>query len=178
MDKDCPVSEPAESIRTTNHHTLVAHSAYEPAMATALEVASEAAVAGDIPVGAVVLWFTGHGEPEVLASAANARERTNDPTAHAEVLALRAAADRLGRWRLNDCVLVVTLEPCPMCAGAAWAARIGGVVFGAVNDDAGATGSLYHLGQDPRLNHEFPTLGGVRSQDCERLLTDFFGSRR
>ncbi|MEZ5237851.1 MAG: nucleoside deaminase [Microthrixaceae bacterium] len=94
------------------------------------------------------------------------------------MLALRSAAAHLGRWRLDDCVLVVTLEPCPMCAGAAWAARAAGVVFGAVNFDAGATGSLYHLGQDPRLNHEFPTLGGVRAQECSELLEEFFSRRR
>lgn len=131
-----------------------------------------------MPIGATVLHMGAHPDPAVLAAAGNERERTGDPTAHAEMLALRSAAERLGRWRLSDCVLVVTLEPCPMCAGAAWAARIGGVVFGAVNTDAGATGSLYHLGQDPRLNHEFPTLAGVRGDECAGLLRSFFANRR
>lgn len=178
MGKDGSVNRPARRIPSTNGHTLAPHPAYQRAMAVALEAAAETARAGDIPVGAVVLHMVDGEEPDLLASAANARERSGDPTAHAEILALRAAAEHLGRWRLDDCVLVVTLEPCPMCAGAAWAARLGGVVFGAVNSDAGATGSLYHLGQDPRLNHEFPTLGGVRAQDCAGLLNDFFASRR
>lgn len=147
-------------------------------MAQALDSARSSAAGGDVPIGAAVLHMPAKTDPTVLAVAGNARERTSDPTAHAEMLALRSAAARLGRWRLVDCVLVVTLEPCPMCAGAAWAARIGGVVFGAVNTDAGATGSLYHLGQDPRLNHEFPTLGGVRGDECAALLDSFFAARR
>lgn len=165
-------------VPNTRGHTLGVHPVFAEAMAQALEAARSAAEGGDVPIGAAVLHMPVGGEITTLAVAGNERERRGDPTAHAEVLALREAARKLGRWRLEDCVLVVTLEPCPMCAGAAWAARIGGVVFGSVNTDAGATGSLYHLGQDPRLNHEFPTLGGVRSEECAELLNDFFADRR
>jgi tRNA(adenine34) deaminase len=114
----------------------------------------------------------------VVASRHNERERTGDPTAHAEVLALRDAAARLGRWRLDDCTMVVTLEPCPMCAGALVNARIGRVVVGARNLDAGACGSLYGIGADPRLNHEFPLTIDVRAEECGALLTSFFAGRR
>jgi tRNA(adenine34) deaminase len=146
-------------------------------MGLALDGAREAAAAGDVPIGAVAVQV-GDGGPRVVATRHNERETTGDPTAHAEVLALRDAAATLGRWRLDDCVLVVTLEPCPMCAGALWASRIGGVVFGAENTDAGALGTLYHLGQDPRLNHEFPVRARVRGDECAALLRDFFTDRR
>ena len=114
----------------------------------------------------------------IVARRHNEREATGDPTAHAEVLALRDAATALGRWRLDDAVLVVTLEPCPMCAGAAWAARIGRLVWGAPNPDAGSVGSLYNLGSDPRLNHEYPATGGIRSEESADLLTAFFARHR
>lgn len=146
-------------------------------MRAALEQADAAAAQGEVPIGAVVVH---HGDTgaEVIAARHNERERTGDPTAHAEVLALRDAAARLGRWRLDDCTMVVTLEPCPMCAGALWAARIGAVVFGAENTDAGALGTLYHLGQDPRLNHEFPVRTRVLGDEAARRLQDFFAARR
>lgn len=164
---------------TTNGHTFVADPRFDATMGHALASAMQAADAHEVPVGAAVIRVTDHDDGfEVLALRGNERERTGDPTAHAEVLALREAAAGLGRWRLDDCLLVVTLEPCPMCAGAAWASRIGGVVFGATNDEAGSTGTLYHLGQDPRLNHEFPTLGGVRAAECAALLQEFFEQRR
>jgi tRNA(adenine34) deaminase len=115
---------------------------------------------------------------QVVARRHNERELTGDPTAHAEVLALRDAAAAVGSWRLTDCTLVVTLEPCPMCAGAAWASRIGRVVFGTPDLRAGATGSLYHLGSDPRLNHEYDTVAGVRAAECADLLVRFFATRR
>lgn len=143
-------------------------------MGVALDEAAAAAVHGDVPVGAVVIGPDG----EVIARRHNERERTGDPTAHAEVLAIRDAAAALGRWRLSDCTLVVTLEPCPMCAGAAWAARLGAVVSGADDPKAGALGSLYHLGSDPRLNHEIPTTVGVRAAESSALLGDFFAARR
>jgi tRNA(adenine34) deaminase len=146
-------------------------------MALALEQASLAAASGDVPIGCVVVRLDGD-RAEVVATRHNEREAAADPTAHAEVLALRDAAAALGRWRLDDCVAVVTLEPCPMCAGALWAARIGGVVSGAVNWDAGALGTLYHLGQDPRLNHEFPVRAGVRAEESAELLRAFFADRR
>jgi len=146
-------------------------------MDLALEEARAAAAAGDVPIGAVVVR-SGPDGPPVVAARHNEREASGDPTAHAEVLALRDAAASLGRWRLDDCLMVVTLEPCPMCAGALWAARVGGVVFGAENTDAGALGTLYHLGQDPRLNHEFPVRGRVRADEAGELLRKFFADRR
>ncbi len=147
-------------------------------MELALDQARRAAELGDIPIGAVVVRRGEDGAAQVVAARHNERELHHDPTAHAEVLALRDAAAALGRWRLDDCVLVVTLEPCPMCAGAAWAARIGGVVFAAESMDAGSLGSLYHLGQDPRLNHEFPVRGRVAADRAAELLRDFFDRRR
>jgi len=143
-------------------------------MGLALDEARRAIEQDDVPIGALVIGPDG----EVLASRHNEREATGDPTAHAEVLALRDAAVARGSWRLTDCTLVVTLEPCPMCAGAAWASRIDRVVFGAADLKAGAVGSLYHLGSDPRLNHEFTTVGGIRSAECADLLTAFFATRR
>jgi tRNA(adenine34) deaminase len=142
-------------------------------MAIALEEAIRAGDHGDVPVGAVVA-----ASGEVVARRHNERELTGDPTAHAEILALRDAAAALGSWRLDGASLVVTLEPCPMCAGAAMASRIGRVVFGAYDPKAGATGSLYNLLADPRLNHECPVVGGVRAAEAGRLLTEFFAGRR
>ena len=142
-------------------------------MEVALAEASEGAEAGEVPVGAVVAV----GD-RIVARRHNERESLIDPTAHAELLALRDAAAEVGSWRLAGATLVVTLEPCPMCAGAAWAARLDRVVWGAPNPDAGALGSLYHLGADPRLNHEFEVGHGVRSEECASLLADFFAERR
>ena len=144
-------------------------------MGLALDEARHATGHGDVPIGAVVARVaTG----EVLARRHNERELTHDPTAHAEVLALRDAAAALGGWRLDGCALVVTLEPCPMCAGAAWAARLDTIVFGAADPKAGAAGSLYNLAADPRLNHEVAVVDGVRAAECGALLTDFFAARR
>jgi tRNA(adenine34) deaminase len=143
------------------------------AMALAVEEARAALAHGDVPVGAVVL-VDGH----VVARRHNERESTDDPTAHAEVLALRDAANHLGRWRLDDATVVVTLEPCPMCAGAMVNARVARVVFGAADPKWGSCGSLYNLGADPRLNHEFDVTPGIRPDDCAALLTDFFTDRR
>ena len=142
-------------------------------MEVALAEASEGAEAGEVPVGAVVAV----GD-RIVARRHNERESLIDPTAHAELLALRDAAAEMGSWRLAGATLVVTLEPCPMCAGAAWAARLDRVVWGAPNPDAGALGSLYHLGADPRLNHEFELGHGVRAEECASLLADFFAERR
>jgi tRNA(adenine34) deaminase len=143
-------------------------------MAIALDEARLAAAHDDVPVGAVVL--DQHGD--LLARRHNEREATGDPTAHAEILALRDAAAALGTWRLTECTLVVTLEPCPMCAGAVVAGRVGRVVFGAADPKAGATGSLYNLCADPRLNHEAPVRHGVRAAEAGELLTAFFSERR
>jgi tRNA(adenine34) deaminase len=142
-------------------------------MGLALAEAHAALDHGDVPVGAVIVV-----DGQVIARGHNQRESTNDPTAHAELLALRDAALALGRWRLDDATLAVTLEPCPMCAGALVNARIGRVLFGASDPKWGACGSLYNLGADPRLNHEFPIEAGVRADECAALLTTFFTARR
>jgi len=143
------------------------------AMGLALAEAGLAAAHHDVPVGALAMVGT-----EVLSSRHNERERTGDPTAHAEMLALRDAAGALGTWRLDQVTVVVTLEPCPMCAGALVAARVGRLVFGAADPKAGACGSLYNLCCDPRLNHEVPVRAGVRAGECAALLTEFFAARR
>jgi tRNA(adenine34) deaminase len=142
-------------------------------MALALSEARLAAQDGEVPVGAVALVGG-----IVVAARHNERERTGDPTAHAEILALRDAATSAGGWRLSDLTLVVTLEPCPMCAGALVAARVGRVVFGATDPRAGACGTLYNLCADPRLNHEVDVTGGVAAAACRDLLASFFAARR
>jgi len=145
----------------------------EAAMELALAEAAVALGHDDVPVGAVVLR---DGVP--IAHRHNERERLQDPTAHAEVLVLRDAAAALGTWRLEDCTLVVTLEPCVMCAGAAQSARIGRLVYGAADLKAGAAASLYNVFADPRLNHNPPVTHGVRAAECAALLTEFFAGRR
>jgi tRNA(adenine34) deaminase len=145
----------------------------DAAMAMALAEASVAAEHGDVPVGAVVIV-----DGKVIAARHNERERNNDPTAHAELLALRDAAEARAGWRLVDATLVVTLEPCPMCAGAAVAARIKRLVFGAPDPKAGACGSLYNLCADPRLNHEVEVTAGVQREKVAELLSTFFASQR
>ncbi|MFE9566987.1 tRNA adenosine(34) deaminase TadA [Streptomyces sp. NPDC006692] len=142
-------------------------------MRSALAGAAEAESAGDVPVGAVVLAADG----SFLASGHNEREATGDPTAHAEVLAIRRAADRTGQWRLTGCTLVVTLEPCVMCAGAIVQSRIDRVVYGARDEKAGAAGSLWDLVRDRRLNHRPEVVGGVLEEECSAQLTAFFRRR-
>ena len=142
-------------------------------MAAALEQARLAASIGEVPVGAVVVI-----DGEIVAARHNEREATVDPTAHAEVLALRDAAAAVGDWRLEGASLVVTLEPCPMCAGAALAARVSRVVFGAYDPKAGAAATLYNLLVDPRFNHNAEVIGGVREDECGALLTEFFSAHR
>lgn len=144
-------------------------------MARALERAAEAARAGEAPIGALI-YETNSGR--ILAEARNTREADADPTAHAEVLAIRAAAATLGDWRLNDCTLVVTLEPCCMCAGAIVNARVGRVVYGADDPKAGAAGSLFRLTEDPRLNHRVRPIRGVLASESAALLREFFRARR
>ena len=144
-------------------------------MGVALDEARAALAHDDVPVGAVVVDLT---TGVVVASRHNERELTGDPTAHAETLALRDAARKVGSWRLDGHALVVTLEPCPMCAGAVWAARLPLVVFGAADPKAGASGSLYNLAADPRLNHETRVVGGVRAAESSALLQAFFTARR
>ncbi|MEV0586579.1 tRNA adenosine(34) deaminase TadA [Nonomuraea sp. NPDC050310] len=143
-------------------------------MRLALAQARLASERGEVPVGAVVLGPDG----AVLAEAGNDREATADPTAHAEVLALRAAAARLGTWRLGGCTLVVTLEPCTMCAGAAVLARIDRIVYGAADPKGGATGSLWDVVRDRRLNHRPEVILDVLAEECAGLLKEFFAARR
>ena len=145
----------------------------EAAMCVALEEARAATAHGDVPVGAVVV-----AGGRVVAARHNERERLADPSAHAEILALRDAAAVLGTWRLEAATMVVTLEPCPMCAGALVAARMGRLVYGAADPKAGACGSLYQLCADPRLNHELPVTPGVFASEAGALLTEFFAGRR
>src|SRR5208282_1370157 len=142
-------------------------------MRLAIDLAAKAGDAGEVPVGAVVV-----NGGEVIAQGANRREATGDPTAHAEVLALRGAAKVTGSWRLLGTTLYVTLEPCPMCAGALVAARVSRVVFAAPDPKAGACGSLYNLCGDPRLNHELVVTSGVLREDASRLLSAWFAARR
>lgn len=142
-------------------------------MQAALDQARQALTHDDVPVGALVVI-----DGEIIARRHNERELQGDPTAHAEVLAIRDACASVGSSRLDGATLVTTLEPCPMCAGAAWLARVGRVVFGADDPKAGALGSLYNLGADPRLNHEFAVVPGIRREECATLLTDFFASKR
>lgn len=142
-------------------------------MVVALDEARAAVQHGDVPVGAVVLV-----DGAIVAQRHNERELAGDPTAHAELLALRDAAAVLGRWRLGEATLVVSLEPCPMCAGAAVAARLGRLVFGAFDPKAGACGSLYNLCSDPRLNHEVELIGGVMAGESEKVLAGFFAGLR
>jgi tRNA(adenine34) deaminase len=142
-------------------------------MRRALDLAAAAAEAGEVPVAAVVY----QGE-RVLAEAANNRQATADPTGHAEIAALREAGRTLGHWRLADCSLAVTLEPCPMCAGAIVNARLGRLVYGADDPKAGACRTLYSIPTDRRLNHQVTVIGGVLDDQCARLLSDFFECRR
>jgi len=140
----------------------------------ALEVAAAALRTGDVPIGAVVVDARGRE----LAAACNAREATGDPTAHAEVLALRAAAAARGEWRLEGCTLAVTVEPCTMCAGAIGLARVSRVVFGAWEPRTGAAGSLWDVLRDRRLNHRPEVVAGVLAPECAELLESFFAGRR
>jgi tRNA(adenine34) deaminase len=142
-------------------------------MGLALAEARAAAEEGEVPVGAIALVAG-----KVVAARHNEREGAADPTAHAEILALRDAAAAVGGWRLHEVTLVVTLEPCPMCAGALVAARVGGVVYGASDPRAGACGTLYNLCSDPRLNHELDVTAGVGAAECADLLSSFFAGRR
>ncbi|ALV47787.1 cytidine deaminase [Arthrobacter alpinus] len=143
-------------------------------MGLALSEAQRALLTADVPIGAVVLGPSG----EILGLGRNEREALGDPTAHAEIVAIREAAEKLGEWRLSDCTLVVTLEPCTMCAGAIVLARIPRVVFGAWDEKAGAAGSVFDVLRERRLNHWVEVFPGVREEECAALLKDFFGSHR
>lgn len=149
------------------------HKRAQRMMCLALEKAREAGQSGEVPVGAVVA----RGD-DVIACAANAREHSLDPTAHAEVLAMREAALKLGSRRLTGCTLYVTLEPCPMCAGTIVMARPDAVVFGAADSAAGCTGSVYAITEDPAFGACIPAYGGVLEEECTQVLREFFASRR
>ncbi|RYJ01524.1 MAG: nucleoside deaminase [Acetobacteraceae bacterium] len=142
-------------------------------MEAALQQARRAALHGDVPVGAVMLH-----EGDIIARAGNVREAQQDPVGHAEMLVLRAAAGHLGRWRLGDCTLVCTLEPCPMCAGALINARLGRLVYGARDPRAGAAGTCLDILGDRRLNHRVEVVPGVMAPTCAAMLQAFFAGRR
>ena len=148
-------------------------SRWDAAMRLALDQARLAAAHDDVPVGALLLDPGG----AVVAAAGNERELTQDPTAHAELLAVRRAADVIESWRLTDHTLVSTLEPCTMCAGALVLSRVARLVFGAYDPKAGAVGSLFDVVRDPRLNHRLDVRGGIREAECRALLTKFFAAR-
>ena len=152
----------------------VTHPDDEAAVRAAIVQARRALATGDVPIGAVVLGPDGR----VIGEGFNAREGDHDPTAHAEIIALRQAAQALGRWRLDDCTLAVTLEPCTMCAGAIVLARVPRLVFGAWDPKAGACGSMRDVVRDRRLNHHVEVFGGVLEEETAALLHDFFGDRR
>jgi tRNA(adenine34) deaminase len=143
-------------------------------MGLALDLAAGAVAAGDVPVGAVVVDASG----TVVGEGCNVREAHQDPAGHAEVVALRSAATTLGSWRLEGCTLVVTLEPCPMCAGALMLARVSRLVLGAWDPKLGATGSVWDLVRDRRATHRVEVVGGVREDECSRLLLGFFEGQR
>jgi tRNA(adenine34) deaminase len=146
---------------------------WDAAMRVALDEAHAAAAHDDVPVGAVVVR-----DGVVIAARHNERELTGDPTAHAEILALRDASAAVGHWRLDDCALVVTLEPCAMCAGAIVNGRVGTLVYGASDPKAGAAGSCFDLVDTPILNHRVPKVTGVLAEECGRVLVEFFRARR
>ncbi len=146
---------------------------HEPWMRRALDLAQRAFEEHEVPVGAVIVH-----QDRVIGEGYNQRETLNDPTAHAEMIAITQAAETLGSWRLLDCVLYVTLEPCPMCAGAIVQARLPTVVYGTTDPKAGACHSLFQLTDDSRLNHRSTVLGGVLREDCKQLLQDFFQQQR
>ncbi len=143
-------------------------------MEMALYEAAAAAAEDEVPVGAVIVSLE-HG---VIARAHNQRELLKDPTAHAEMIAITQAAQAVGSWRLDNCVLYVTLEPCPMCAGAVVQARLPWVVFGALDSKAGACETLFRIASDPRLNHRAQVIGGVLAERCGAVLTEFFAGKR
>jgi len=167
-----PLSATSLSAATLSAATLLTE--WAAPMRRALELARAAGSAGDVPVGAVVLG----PDARVIGAAGNAREADGDPTAHAEILAIRQASATIGNWRLHGCTLVVTLEPCAMCAGALVLARVDQLVFGALDPKAGAVGSLYDIPGDPRLNHRPKVHSGVFADESSALLRAFFAGRR
>lgn len=142
-------------------------------MRSALQLARQAFEAGEVPIGAVIVH-----EDRIIGEGHNQREMLNDPTAHAEMIAITQAAESLGSWRLVDCTMYVTLEPCPMCAGAIVMARIPTVIYGTTDPKGGACHTLYQITDDPRLNHRATVLGGVLQPECQAILREFFAVQR
>lgn len=167
------LSRGAVAVESTGRGPRVHEQTDEHYLREALRQAAEAAAAGEVPVGAIIV-----AEGRVLAAARNERESLRDPTAHAEMIAITQAAQALNAWRLEGCTLYVTLEPCPMCAGAIVQARIPRVVYGAADPKAGAVDSLYQILTDDRLNHRVEVSSGVLAAECGQVLTDFFRARR
>jgi tRNA(adenine34) deaminase len=152
---------------------------HELYMRHALREAAAAGAEDEVPIGAIVVHHdSAGGDDRVIGAAHNQREQLHDPTAHAEMLAITQAAESLGNWRLEGCTLYVTLEPCPMCAGAIVLARIPRVVYGAADPKAGAAASLFRLLDDPRLNHRAEVIAGVLGEECGRILSEFFAGKR
>jgi len=147
-------------------------------MKQALELARQAAAQGEIPVGALVVYHPAGAAPRVIGRGFNRREAENDPSAHAEIVAMREAGRELGTWRLNNCTLYVTLEPCPMCAGAMVQGRVERVVFGCTDPKGGAVETLYTICTDPRLNHRLAVVRGVLEEEAALVLREFFAARR
>ena len=147
-------------------------------MKEALALARDAAVAGEIPVGAIVVHHPAGVEPRIIGRGSNRREADHDPSGHAEIVAMREAGAVLQSWRLLDCTMYVTLEPCPMCAGAMVQARLGRLVYGCTDPKAGAVETLYRICTDERLNHRVDVVGGVLKEECGRVLREFFVARR
>ena len=142
-------------------------------MQTAIRQAQIAEDNGDVPIGCVIVY-----EGKIIAKAYNQREQLNDPTAHAEIIALTQAAEHIGNWRLHGCTIYVTLEPCPMCAGALVLGRLDRLVYGCDDPKTGAVKSLYNITQDGRLNHELEVISGILADECSAMLSDFFAKRR
>ena len=161
-------------IEPPNTARLTIDEQYAVWMGQALDIASRGLASGDVPVGAVVI----SPEGEVLGVGHNLREAKGDPTAHAEMVAIRSAAAALGQWRLENCTLVVTLEPCVMCAGALMLARIDRLVLGAWDPKSGACGSVWDVVRDRRATHRVEVIGGIREQECSQILLDFFAGHR
>lgn len=147
-------------------------------MIKAINLAKEAAKFDEVPVGAIVVDYSNPKSPKIVGSAYNLRETQNSPTAHAELLAIEQASKKLKTWRLTNCVVYVTLEPCIMCAGLMHQARIKKCIFGAYDKKAGALNSLYKINEDTRLNHNFSVIGGVMEEECAKLLSEFFKNKR
>jgi tRNA(adenine34) deaminase len=154
------------------------HSDHAHWMAQALLLAARAAAQDEIPIGALIIHHPFGSEPRVIGAGFNERETNSDPSAHAEIVAMRTAGKSLGHWRLTDCTLYVTLEPCPMCAGAAVQARLPRLVYGCPDPKAGAVHSLFQLCTDPRLNHRIDIVAGILAEESAALLRTFFATRR